>query len=163
MTAAMLLHMPPDNFYEPDLLAQQKEYARWNNQVTEFMAGTELYFLRKQFGLAAFLLHQAAEHAYTILMKSMTGYRPSTHNLDKLVRYCQPFSAKLAAIFPRNNDRENNLFQLLQKAYVHGRYRDDYVITEKELQVLMQRVKLLQDITRQIIDGKMSESFVAVV
>jgi uncharacterized protein len=157
------LHVPPRDFYEPDIMAQQKEYQRWNNQIAEFMAGTELYLLRKQFGLAAFLLHQAAEHAYTILMKTMTGYRPSTHNLDKLVRYCQPFSAKLAAVFPRNNDKENNLFQLLQKAYVHGRYRDDYVITEKELQVLVQRVKLLQDVTRQIIENKLSECLVAVV
>lgn len=152
-----VLHMPPENFYEADYLAEQKEYARWNSQVTELMAGAELYLLRKQYGLSAFLLHQAAEHAYAILLKTVTGYQPRPHDLDKLARLCQGFSPKLANLFG------NNLFQLLQKAHVNGRYRDDFAIDEKELQVLIERVKQLQAITREIIDSKLSETFVAVV
>jgi HEPN domain-containing protein len=149
------LDMPCIEINEPDMAQQRKEFVRWDNHVSEFLAGTELYLLRKQFGLAAFLLHQAAEHACTVLLKLMTGYRAGTHNLDKLFRYCRPFSAELAQLFPRNTEKENNLFQLLQKAYVHGRYRDDYVVTEKELLVLTERVKQLQHIVRQIATSKL--------
>lgn len=148
-----LLHNPAT---EPALL--QKEFTRWDTHVTEFLAGTELYRLRKQFGLAAFLLHQAAEHACTILFKMITGYRAGTHNLDKLLRYCRPLSAELAMLFPRTTEKENNLFQLLQKAYVHARYRDDYMITEKELRLLTERVKKLQLITREIAEARVSLS-----
>jgi HEPN domain-containing protein len=149
------LEIPCIEINEPDIALQRKEFVRWNNQVSEFLAGTELYLLRKQFGLAAFLLHQAAEHACTVLLKLMTGYRAGTHNLDKLLRYCRPFSAELARLFPRDTEKENNLFQLLQKAYVHGRYRDDYVVTEKELRVLNERVQQLQLIVREIAEAKL--------
>jgi HEPN domain-containing protein len=146
----------PGDGCEPDTAQQVKEFARCDKQVTEFLAGTELYLLRKQFGLSAFLLHQAAEHSCTILLKMMTGYRAATHNLDKLFRFCQPFSAQLARLFPRNNERENYLFNLLQKAYVHGRYRDDYVITEKELRLLAARVRHLQGLGREMAKRKFS-------
>jgi HEPN domain-containing protein len=154
-TGMIPLDIPCVEIPEPDIAAQRKEFLRWDNQVSEFLAGTELYLLRKQFGLAAFLLHQAAEHACTVLLKIMTGYRAGTHNLDKLLRYCRPFSAELAQLFPRHTEKENDLFQLLQKAYVHGRYRDDYVVTEKELRLLTGRVKQLQLIVRQIATSKL--------
>lgn len=154
---AVSLHAPAATCTEPDITLLVKEFNRWDKQVVEFLAGTELYLLRKQFGLSAFLLHQAAEHACTLLLKMMTGYRATTHSLDKLLRYCQPFSAELARVFPRDNEKENNLFGLLQKAYVHGRYRDDYVITEKELRILAARVTRLQGITREIAKRKFSE------
>jgi uncharacterized protein len=128
---------------------QEKEFSRWDSHVTEFLAGSQLYRERKQLGLAAFLLHQAAEHACTILYKLFTGYRAGTHNLDKLFRYCKPLSSALTLLFPRNSQKEHHLFQLLQKAYVHARYRDDYVITEKELVLLTERVKKLQVIMRE--------------
>jgi Uncharacterized conserved protein related to C-terminal domain of eukaryotic chaperone, SACSIN len=148
------LDAPAANCMEADITQQVKEFNRWNKQVIEFLAGTELYLLRKQFGLSAFLLHQAAEHTCTILLKMMTGYRASTHSLDKLLRYCQPFSAELVSLFPRDNEKENYLFGLLQKAYVHGRYRDDYNITEKELRILAGRVTRLQGIMREMAKRK---------
>ena len=37
-----------------------------------------------------------------------------------------------AETFPRNNHKEEKLFQLLQKAYVDGRYESHYSITLRE-------------------------------
>jgi hypothetical protein len=95
-----------------------EEFVYWYDLITEFLAGAELYCLRKQFGLSAFMLQQAAEHGYTILIKTVTGYRLTTHNLQKLANFASPFDPELVAIFPRNTDHENHLFQLLQRAYI---------------------------------------------
>ncbi len=52
----------------------------------------------------------------------------------------------LPEIFPRNNDKEEKLFQLLQKAYVGGRYEKDYCITFSELEKIKAKVMELKKV-----------------
>ena len=49
-------------------------------------------------------------------------------------------SYKLAAIFRRNNDKNERLFQLLQKANIGSRYNNDYSIHVNDLLILSGRV-----------------------
>ena len=86
------------------------------NKVNEFIAGAELYHIRKQNRMAAFMLHQAAEHALHTIFKKATGLHINTHNIDKLLRYCAMVNYKIPGIFPRENDADKKLFGLLQKA-----------------------------------------------
>jgi uncharacterized protein len=120
--------------------------------ITEFLAGAELYRLRKQFSLAAFLVHQAAEQALIFIIKLITGYRVATHNLEKLFCYARPLLPELEVVFNKQNEKEQNLFKLLQQAYIHSRYSEDYCIKEKELNILIGRIKKLQEITQQVAD-----------
>jgi uncharacterized protein len=135
-------------------LQARQAFSKWHNMAQEFLAGAELYLMRKQFALAAFMLHQVAERSYVELIQVMTGYRAGTHNLDKLSRYAKSFSANIALVFPRNNEKEERLFRQLQKAYIHSRYKDDYVITAQEVEELMVRVKKLLELAGQICERK---------
>jgi HEPN domain-containing protein len=135
-----------------------KEHTRWQNRVSEFIAGAELYILRRQYILAAFLLHQAVEQALTILLRVITYYKANTHNLDKLIRYCSPFSSELSTVFPCNTDKEHQLFRQLQRAYNSSRYKDDYYVSEKEILTLMDRVKRIETISSDIIEKKIQHS-----
>ncbi len=58
------------------------------NKVNEFLAGAELYRIRKQNKMAAFMLHQATEHALHTILKIGIGLYINRHNLDKIMRYC---------------------------------------------------------------------------
>ena len=136
----------------------EKEITRSNNTIAEFLAGTELYRLRKQFSLAAFLLHQAAEQAFTLIIQLITGYRAVTHNLDKLLRYTKPLSVKIAALYQLVSEKENKNFRLLQQAYIHSRYRNDYSIKETELCFLLRQVKQLQQIAAEIAEERVAAS-----
>lgn len=118
------------------------------NKVNEFLAGADLYRLRKQNKMAAFMLHQAAEHALHTILRIGTGLYVHTHNLDKLIRYCSMVCFHLPEIFPHNNEKNERLFQLLQKAYVGGRYKDDYSISALELMTIADRVKQLQNVMK---------------
>ncbi len=111
-----------------------------------FLTGAELYCLRQQRSMAAFMLHQAAEHGLLTLFKTITGFRVQTHNLEKLFRYCYGFSAALYQVFPRHTDKEERLFRLLQQAYLDTRYTDNYAINNEELAILTERIHALHKI-----------------
>ena len=84
-----------------------------------------------------FNLHQAAERTYNAVILVETGYKPKTHNLDKLKRYSKRFSQELEGIFPDNTPQEKHLFDLLKRGYVDARYKDHYEITSEELALLI--------------------------
>lgn len=134
----------------PDEEGLRKEaeqlFIQTRTRVQEFLAGAELYTVRVQYRMAAFMLHQAAEQALRTILILHTGLRLNTHSLDRLVRCCTMFCSKLPDVFPRGNEQEKRVFQLLQKAYIDTRYKEDYRIRLEELQLLTERVKKLQEI-----------------
>lgn len=136
---------------------QAKEvFAKWYGGAEEFFAGAELYLMRKQLKMAAFMLHQVAERCFVGLIQVMTGYRAGTHNLDKLLRYARSFSAELCLLFPRNNEKEEQLFRQLQKAYIHSRYKDDYSVSEQELLTLKDRLAKMLDVVKQVCEKRIA-------
>lgn len=115
-------------------------------RVEAFLAGAELFCLRKENRMAAFMLHQAAEQALSTLLKTATGYYCCTHNIERLLRYAGMVTYRVNEIFPKNNEPEKRLVSLLQKAYIDSRYREDYAITEADLRDLLGRVSDLRKI-----------------
>lgn len=118
-------------------------YNQTKTRVQEFLAGAELYTIRVQYKMAAFMLHQAAEQALRTMLIIHTGLRINTHSLDRLIRYCTMFCFELPDVFPRGNEKEKRIFELLQKAYINARYNEDYSIKFKELSILTIQAKKL--------------------
>jgi len=142
---------PPGNYKVEDIQQKvRKEFDDWTGRAVEFLIGVETFRARRQYNIGAFLLHQAAELAYMAAVRLVTGYRAGTHNLDRLMRYAIPFCGPGTNVFPRNTDKERRLFKLLQKAYIHGRYKDDFVIVEKDFLLLEDRVQHLLTAVRQV-------------
>ncbi|GAC1425253.1 MAG: hypothetical protein NVSMB7_01520 [Chitinophagaceae bacterium] len=115
-----------------------------------FISGAGLFMARKQYALAAFHLHQAAEQIYSGIIWSVTGLCVHTHNLDKLYRYCRHLLPGIQGIFPRNSSPEKELFQWLQKAYVEGRYKNDFGIKYMIVSQLSERVQKLLDLCKTL-------------
>ena len=120
------------------------------NKVTEFLAGADLYRIREQNKMAAFMLHQATENVLHSILKITTGLHFNTHNIDKLIRYCSMVSYNIADIFSRSNEKNERIFQLLQKAYIESRYKEDYTIRTDELITLTEKVRTLMDILKNV-------------
>ncbi len=132
---------------------QNKLFTAFNRGMqlaAEFLSGAELFTIRKQFPLAAFHLHQAAEQLYTGIIHIITGLRVQTHNLDKLHRYSKHLLEGLPALFPRDTQQEKHLFKLLQKAYIESRYANDYCIKPEELQLLYKRIIRLLELCKSL-------------
>jgi HEPN domain-containing protein len=128
----------------------QKDFERWGLQALAFYRSAVFNVQQKEWRIAVFLLHQSAEHIYQAILLAFNGYKPTTHNLDKLRRYTNRFSIELALLFPRDSEEEDRLFRLLLQGYVDARYKEEYTISEKEVGVLSERIARLLAIAGRV-------------
>lgn len=128
--------------------SRQKYYTRGLTMMQEFLAGAEMYRIRKQHAMAAFMLHQSAEHGLRTLMKITTGLKTNIHNLDRLVRYCAMAVPGVTEIFSKERQHSKHLFHKLQAAYIDARYKD-YSIGHDELLQLEEQLRQLIVLYRQ--------------
>jgi len=130
---------------EAKAIAQQY-FEQWYGGAREFYIDAGHAAQRGSYKNAAFYLHQATERTSNAVILVETGYKPKTHNLDKLKRYAKRFSEELAGVFPDNTPEEKHLFDLLKRGYIDTRYKETYVITAEELATLIEQVNRLQAI-----------------
>jgi HEPN domain-containing protein len=126
--------------------ADDRFYKNGMIKSAEFLTGSELFRIRKQYAISAFMLHQSAEQALYTLIKIGTGYEANTHNLERLLRYAGLVSYQIPDIFPRKTDREKQLFLLLQRAYVDSRYKSEYKICIEDLLYLTDKIRHIHEI-----------------
>ena len=112
----------------------------WFASATEFWRGCGYYAGRGQTSHAAFLLHQATERYLHSALLVFTGYKPKTHDIEKLAGETAPLHASLAGALPRTEPEDERLFDLLKRAYIEARYSKSYRITFEELRILRERV-----------------------
>jgi len=136
-------------------------FDKWFTDAVDFMDGILLYQKKEKNRKAAFLLHQAAEHFYNTVLLVFTGYKPKTHNLDKLRHYAKHCSQELFMIFPFpvTEGEEYHLFNLLKRGYIDARYKEDYTITSEEVQHLINKINEMQVVVDKICLDKIN-SFV---
>lgn len=138
-----------DNIAKP----VEKLFVDGLTKAKEFLAGSELFRVRKQYVMAAFMLHQSAEQALRALLKAGTGYHANTHSIERLLRYASLVSYQLPDVFPQQTEEEKRLFSLFQKAYSDTRYKEDYKITGAELVYLSAKVRRVHEILVEIGKG----------
>jgi len=132
-----------------------KEQHYWDacNKYQEFMAGAELFKIRKQYKFSMFMLHQAMEHVLSGVLKIGMGYYCCTHSIERLIRYAGFILGEIHEIFPRNNETEKRLFKLLQRAYIESRYGTDYVVNFKDLDAVFSKVERVNQIVKDWVRG----------
>ncbi len=99
---------------------------------------------------AIFELHQAAERYFMCLLLVRTGYKPKTHDLEELLYRSLKLDARFKTVFPRRNEEEKRLFNLLKKAYIDSRYKMDYEVKKEELEYLGRQVERLKGVVREV-------------
>jgi HEPN domain-containing protein len=143
---------------DPDLervrQVAQQDFRRWRSQAEAFYRSALFNHRQEERRLAVFLLHQTAEQIYQAILLVFTGYKPCTHNLDKLRRYTNRFSVELAMLFPRDNQEEDHLFKVLLQGYVDARYKEEFVIRPSELDQLVDRIGRLLSISSRICQNR---------
>jgi len=133
----------------------ERDFDRWRRQSRAFFRSAEFLLGSGEWKIVLFMLHQAAEQIYQAVLLAFTGYKPTTHNLDKLRRYTNRFSIELAWLFPRNSDEEDRLFRLLLSGYVDARYKEDFEIGEADARLLTGRVGQLLEIAERVCGNRL--------
>jgi len=120
-----------------------------------YLDGAEYFATSNQYKQAAFLLHQATEHAIRALLASLTSLTTYGHNLKSLIRYSSFCAPGLDAIFPKNTDEEKESFNLLNTAYVAARYNPSYEISQEQVMLLLERVYSILTQTEQSFEERL--------
>ena len=120
-----------------------------------FLDGAEYFATTGQYKPAAFLLHQATEHALRALLVSLTGLTAYGHNLKSLIRHSRFCAPDLDTIFPKNTNEEKELFDLLNTAYVSARYSSQYEIGQDQAMLLLDRVNAILAQTEQSFEDRL--------
>lgn len=152
------------DFVEPKELTTEEQkviaeryFQIWYPAGIEFLETVSFSLQRKNYKMAAFLLHQATECFYYTILLVFTGFKSKTHNLKKLRKQAKYLSEKLFLLFPiENHKKEKHLFDLLKRGYIDARYRSDYLITEKEILSIIDHVKEMKKIVEQICSKKIN-------
>jgi len=97
----------------------------------------------------AFMLHQVAERLYYTMLLVFTGYKPKTHNLQKLRRKSKHLSEDLFLLFAVEKDNEEkHLFEQLKRGYLDARYKSNYSITSNEIDILFDRIRKMKELVK---------------
>ena len=119
----------------------EKNFGYWFESASGFFQGSMYYAARRMGAHAAFLLHQAAERYFHAALLVFTGYKPKTHDLERLANQTAPLHSALAGALPRAEPEDERLFKLLKRAYIDARYSKSYRVTDEELGILRERVR----------------------
>lgn len=141
--------LPRETFVEKSIV----DWERWGVQGKEFMKGAKYYIDNGNYTLGAFMLHQAAESALIAIIKAVTGYRFSAHNLSRMIRMTLLFTEELKNVFELNTTEGSQVFNLLQVAYSEARYRGSFVADEELVRQLLPKVELFLATTQAVYEA----------
>lgn len=141
----------------PQRLRPEKKLAKAREQFEYWMKKAESFFRQYNYGVkdkdystAAFLLHQVVECCYNTFLLVFTDYKPKTHELEELRKMAIQIHKGHTEIFAIKNQKEEDRWVLLCKAYIDGRYRKDYNITLEDLEYLAEQVELLIEFVKKL-------------
>jgi HEPN domain-containing protein/predicted nucleotidyltransferase len=138
----------------------QDHFDHWFKRAQSFLKNYRFNLDQKDYSMAAFMLNQAAEASYKTMLLVFTNYNPNEHLLDLLIEETREFSGELESVFPRKTQQEQDLFSLLDYAYIGARYDPGYKISAEGLAYLGERVEMLVGIVERVCRekiGRMAE------
>lgn len=105
---------------------------------------------KKDYKMASFQLHQAAENYLYAIRLTFTLKNSKQHNLQKLWRECRGHADDLKGWFNLRDKEEKRLFELLKAAYVEGRYNPNFLVTHRDINFINPKIETLKEITYRV-------------
>nr|WP_121271543.1 HEPN domain-containing protein [Pedobacter schmidteae] len=139
-------------------LKQEGHQKRVVQTKTEFYAGLEkarsFYSAAENcrsgsLTMGAFMLHQAAELCLRALTKSLTGQDKTTHSIRALLKFSLRITTRLTTLMNCGEAEDERLMGVLEAAYLGYRYTEKYTVSEGDLNVFFERVKVLHRHTEE--------------
>jgi predicted nucleotidyltransferase/HEPN domain-containing protein len=129
-----------------DAYQMAREYFEdWLAKIDSGIKLSSFAMKEKEYKDAAFLLHQAAERAYTCFLLVRTHYVPRSHNLKFLRSLAEDKEPRLIDSWPRSTKLDRRRFELTKRAYVEARYAASFEIGTDDLAAITAAIRSLRD------------------
>ncbi len=102
-------------------------------KIISFKKGASLFLEENNYALAAFMLHQTIELSFTTLERFLVGVSFTEHTISGHQAYLGQVIKELGKVFPKKNEKQIQLLNKLNTAYVKSRYALDYNIGNKQV------------------------------
>ena len=120
-------------------------FRSWSTKVNDALEIADFCIDKQKYNDAAFILHQAAERAYTCFLLVRSHYVPRSHNLNFLRSLAEDREQRLIKAWPRSTKLDRRRFELTKRAYVEARYSAGYEISSGDLQAIRRAITILRD------------------
>lgn len=135
----------------------QIKFDHYFDLAKKFLDGASHFIASGKAEVAIFMLHQATEHTCTALLITYLGYRPITHNLERLLLLTKNFSGEPANVFSLIRWEEQDLFDTLSRSYLEARYDDNFIEPVEKAKALKSKVKKLQKVILRLYEARVEK------
>lgn len=138
-----------------EIIQKAKEnFLKQEEKIQGFKDGAELFLKKKNYGQAAFMLHQTIEHGflaaeYFLMGKTFTGHLISDHQL-----FLGNVMKEFGKIFPRETEADTNLLNKLNRSYCDSRYTLNYHIKKKQVLEIKRKAENLIEIVKKYVEAE---------
>jgi HEPN domain-containing protein len=115
-------------------------------KANSFYEGACFYWAKGDQNMAAFMLHQATELCLRSLVMAFTGQEVRTHVLSELRNHIARFAPEIASCLCVKTVKQKQIFSLLESAYSHSRYTNNFQINAEDILQLLQQVQRLHHV-----------------
>lgn len=130
---------------EARITKRERFWNKWHDLATGFLRGAEFYENSGLYHLAIYMLHQAAQHSYTGVLRVMVGYRTNAQNLNRLIRLMDTMVPQLSLTTPRRTPEDIKLCDILSKGFGDARYKETFEVDRRQVAALVSQVSQLID------------------
>jgi len=142
----------------PEIKAQAKEYFEDKyTRAQKFYKYAKIAYNDSENNMCAFFLHQACENFFITISLVFTLDSKKEHNLQELFKATRGYAPELYTVFPPDDKEEERLFKILVRAYVEGRYNPKFEVSREDLEILMAKVKMFGEITKEVCEKRIQE------
>ena len=134
----------------------QDHFDHWFGRANDFVDTYGFLIKKGKTASASFHLNQIVESCYKTILLVFTNYNPHEHHLKTLGKMTDKYNPNLPKLFPRKTLEDQKRFELLEYAYIGGRYDPKYKIDKKDLEILADDVITLLKITEKICKAKIA-------
>ncbi len=131
-------------------VAEEDFEVQYTEKATSHLESYQFNLKRGNLNQAAYDLNQATESCFAAVHLVFTGYKPRTHDIEKLEPVVIRADSRFRNVFPRRTWHESQRFHLLRRAYQDARFDRNYKITKGDLDVLARQVRKLMSLTHMV-------------
>lgn len=150
------LYKPPISFTTTTLEKASNDFNAGMRRAISFLVGANEYFNTEDYVICAFMGQQAIELTFRAIILALSGYDARVHSITALKKQCRRVAPFLNQLLPGDTPQEERLLALLEKAYLNGRYADNFEIDVPDLKLLLERVETIQATARKIFEQKIT-------
>ncbi|GAA4321043.1 hypothetical protein GCM10023149_20640 [Mucilaginibacter gynuensis] len=128
----------------------RRNWDRWGKQAQAFLKTAGHCICDENYGLAIFLLHQAAESGLIAITKILSGYRFTVHNISRMLRFTLLFTEDIRNVFELDTEAGLQSFSLLQNGYTDARYRNGFKPDRVSVEIAQQQIEVLLSVLEHV-------------